>query len=154
AAAGPLLVPRANAERGSINLYIEDFQKAQTLLRNAVRDLESRQLLDAVELPRAYNNLAFATQAVSGLDDENGLKEAEKLAQKCLALYREHRLADDVILVETYNLLGTNSAARGQFAQAVERFRTGIAKAEKLGVKADPQRSNLLLNLALVHKAQ
>jgi CHAT domain-containing protein/tetratricopeptide (TPR) repeat protein len=151
---GPLMLSRARAEKGSISLYLEDFRKAHALLRDAVTELERRPVVNVLELPRAYNNLAFATQVVSGLNDEAGLASVEKMGEKCLALYREHQLADDVVLVEMYNLLGTNAAARGQYAQAVQRFRTGIAKAEKVGSKADPQRSNLLLNLALLYKAQ
>ena len=58
------------------------------------------------------------------------------------------------MLVETIGVLGTCEALRGDYARALEHFRDSVKRCEKLGAPADQQHSNLLLNVALLHKSQ
>src|SRR5581483_9243571 len=50
--------------------------------------------------------------------------------------------------------LGICAAERGWYTLAVDRFRDGLTRCERLGPTADLQQSNLQLNLALLHKSQ
>src|SRR5262249_15830853 len=97
---------------------------------------------------RAYTNLAIVEQACGDLD------QAEARAGQCRALYRRLEWPDDMIVVETCNVLGACAAERGHYKLAMNQFREGTALCEKLGRAADPAHSQLLLNLALLHKSQ
>src|SRR5262249_42281432 len=66
----------------------------------------------------------------------------------------QFQLPDDLVLVEVEDLLGTCVAQRGDYAEAIAHFRAGVARCTPLGAEADPAHSNLLLNIALLHKAQ
>jgi CHAT domain-containing protein len=145
---GLLLEPRLKTEEGSLELLLGSYARARDLLRAAVADLEKQSPLDLVELPRALNNLALVEQATDQPD------RAEQLGRRCLELYRRHELPDDLILVETHNLLGCAAAQRGDYPEAVARFKAGVAVCVNLGEAADPPRSNLLLNVALLHRCQ
>ncbi len=145
---GLLLQPRLKTEQGSLELILSAFARARTALRTAVAAMDQQAPLNLIELPRACNNLAFAELASNEVD------RAERLGQKNLDLYRRFALPDDAIVVETHDLLGSCAALHGDYSLAIERYRKGIALCQQLGPVADPQRSNLLLNVALLHKGQ
>jgi CHAT domain-containing protein len=145
---GLLIEPRLKTEEGSLQILLGSYALARPLLRQAVQELEEQSPLDLMQLPRALNNLAVVEQAT----DE--VARAETLGRKTLTLYRKYDLPEDLLLVETFNLLGTCAAQRGDYAAAIDEFREGVARCAKLGSIADPPHSNLLLNIALLHKAQ
>jgi tetratricopeptide (TPR) repeat protein len=60
----------------------------------------------------------------------------------------------DLVLVETHNLLGSCAAQDGDYARAISHFQDGVDCCDKLGREADAPHCNLLLNIALLHKAQ
>jgi CHAT domain-containing protein/tetratricopeptide (TPR) repeat protein len=143
-----LLQPRLKAEQGGLQVLLGAYPQARTALRTAVAALGDQKPLNLVEYPRALNNLAIVELAADERD------KAEEFAKRCLGLYQEFRLPDDLLLIETLNLLGTCAAQNGDYADAIRRFRDGIGRAERLGEPADSQRTNLLLNVALLLKAQ
>jgi CHAT domain-containing protein len=145
---GFLLEPRLKAEQGGLHILLGAYPQARTTLRAAVTALGDQKPLNLIELPRALNNLAIVELAA----DER--EKAEELGKRCLAMYQEYRLPDDLVLVEAVNLLGTCAAQNGDYAEAIRLFRDGIRRAERLGEPAEPQRTNLLLNVALLLKAQ
>jgi CHAT domain-containing protein/tetratricopeptide (TPR) repeat protein len=147
-AAEALLGPRMKLEQGGLEVLLGGAAKARGLLRVAVAELERHDPVNLTELPPALNNLAVVELAT---EDP---ARAEQLGQKALTLYRRHRLPDDLVVVETLNLLGSCAAQHGDYAVAIEHFRDGVGRCEKLGAAADPPRCNLLLNVALLHKAQ
>ncbi len=147
-AGSSLLETKLQTQEGGLKLYVGKYTDARVKLRAAVADLERQAPPNLFDLPVALNNLALAEQAT------DNLPAAEEAGQKCLALYRRYGLPDDPILIETYNLLGACAALRGQYAVAIERFREGVARCQKLGTTTDPQLSNLLLNIALLLKGQ
>src|SRR5207244_2159026 len=99
-----------------------------------------------IDFPAALLSLGVVEQATGGVD------RAETLAKRCIALYRDNALPDDLTLGETYNLLGTCLALRGYYALAIEQFRKGVACCARLGTPANAHHGNLLLNMALLHK--
>jgi CHAT domain-containing protein len=145
---GPLVLPRLQAEQGLVQAILGSYARSRQLLRDALRRLDEQEPANLLDLPRALNNLAVVEQATNELD------RAEKLARRCLELYRKEALPEDLVQLEAYNLLGSFLAHRGEYAQAIEQFREGIALAERLGRPADRQRGNLLLSTALLHKVQ
>jgi tetratricopeptide (TPR) repeat protein len=147
---GFLIRPRLQAERGGLRVVLGQFVESRPLLRDAVAELEKQSPPNLVELPRVLLNLAAAELASDG----RGLGAAVKLGTRCLDLYRSYGLPDDLVLVEAHNLLGTCAAQNGEYAVAVKHFRAGLARCPGLGAPAAPYRSNLLLNLALLYKAQ
>src|SRR5262249_10811874 len=118
------------------------------LLARAVGDLEDQSPPNLVELPAALLNLGVAELATGGR------VRAEAAGRRCLALDRKHRLAGGLGLGGTHNRLGTCAAQDGDYARAIGEFRAGTALCARLGNAADGQHSNLLLNIALLHKAQ
>lgn len=156
---GPLLQPRVKAEQGTLQVNRGAYQEAQAFLRAAVAEMEKQDPPNLVELPRALNNLAIAEQATD-------LPRAEKWAQQCLALYVKYEMPPDLVQVETYNLLGTCAALNGYYAKGIEHLRNGMdlcvelgkqtaaVQNEELRLQAGKMHSNLLLNEALLHKAQ
>jgi CHAT domain-containing protein/tetratricopeptide (TPR) repeat protein len=145
---GPLVQPRLKVEQGYLKVIMGIYKDALALLTEAVDQLQKQDPPNLIDLTRALNNLAVAEQAT---EDP---ARAEKHGRECLELYRLYDLPADLIQVETYNLLGTAIALRGDYAAAIAQFRTGSALCDKLGPQADPQLSNLLLNIALLYKAQ
>jgi CHAT domain-containing protein/tetratricopeptide (TPR) repeat protein len=140
---------RLKADKGSLQAILSKFKESRPLLRAAVADLDKRWPRNLIELPPL-----LLTLGVVELELGERLR-AEELGKQCRDLYKEYRLADDAILVETYNLLGTCAAQRGDYDEAIkEHFRKGIERCKGLGKAAAPQQSNLLLNIALLHKAQ
>ncbi len=139
---------RLQGEKGSMQLLLGSYEKARQALSEAVRVLEAQEPVNLIDLPRALLGLGIVEQG------SGAVARAETLGHRCLALYRKHSLPDDLTLVETRNLLGTCLALRGEYAQAIEQFRPAADCCEKLGPAANAQHSNLLLNWALVHKAQ
>jgi len=108
-----IYVGKANNLRSRVGSYFHQGRwqdaKTGTLLREAVADLETQVPLNLIELPRALNNLALAEQATSEM------LEAEKISTRCLKLYADNKLPDDLIRAETLNLLGTCAALRGDY---------------------------------------
>src|SRR5262249_43466519 len=145
---GGLLGPRLHAEQGRLQVFRGEFAASRQLLAGAVAALEAQAPPNLVELPPALLNLAVAELATGARP------KAEAAGRRCLDLYREFHLPDDLVLVEAYNLLGTCAAQDGDYARAAGHFREGVGRCDGLGPAADPSRSNLLLNLALLHKAQ
>jgi CHAT domain-containing protein/tetratricopeptide (TPR) repeat protein len=139
---------KIKAEKGSLNLVLGSYENARKTLQDAVGILEKQTPVNLRDLPSALLNLGVVEESVGAVD------EAEKLGQHCLDLYRKHELPTDLTLAESHNLLGSCLALRGEYAQAIECFRDGVACCEKLGAAANLQHSNLLLNIALLHKAQ
>jgi CHAT domain-containing protein/tetratricopeptide (TPR) repeat protein len=142
------MAAKLQAEKGSLLLVLGSYEKARALLRQAVEGLEAQSPLNLVDLPRALLALAIVEQATGQVE------RAETLGRRGLELYQQFALPDDVTLAETHDLLGTCQALRGEYAQAIEYFRTGLACCTRLGSPADRQHSNLLLNVGLLHKSQ
>ena len=147
-AADPLVACRLKAEQGGLEVVLGEYRRSRPLLREALAELERQSPPNLVELPRVLLNLAVV-ELVTG-----GRARAAELGERCRGLYRKQGLRDDLLLVEACNLLGSCAAQDGDYARAVGLLREGVAVCGRLGTSADPQRCNLLLNLALVHKAQ
>ncbi|MCC6418593.1 MAG: CHAT domain-containing protein [Gemmataceae bacterium] len=143
-----LIEPRLHAEQGRLQVLLGDYAPSRRLLDGAVRDLEKQSPVNLIDLPAALLNLGVAELATGGRH------RATELGNRCRTLYDKHRLPPDLVLVETYNLLGTCAAQDGNYQQGIAFFREGAALCVRLGPAADPQRSNLLLNIALLHKSQ
>jgi CHAT domain-containing protein len=139
---------RIKAEQGRLHILRGSFELARGKLVEAIQDLEKQKPLHLLELTRIKNSLAIVEQARGELD------ESKKLSENVLLVYREQELPTDLVLIETFNILGTNAALRGNQSDAIERFRQGIQACEEIGPKGDRQRSSLLINIALLHKAQ
>jgi CHAT domain-containing protein/tetratricopeptide (TPR) repeat protein len=144
----PLVYPRLHADHGALEMLVGSYAKSLPLLRNAVAELESQKPNNLNELPRAFNNCATVELATGDA------VKAETLAKKTLELYRQHKLPDDRIVVESCNLLGMCAAQSGEFAQAIAYYRDGLARCDRLETGADPPRSKLHLNIALLHQSQ
>jgi CHAT domain-containing protein len=146
---GALLEPRFKVERGRLKAIMDrDREPARRLLRAAVEDLEGQSPANLVELPRALLTLG-AVELAGGTR-----AEAERLGKRALKLYEEHRLPEDLVLVEAYNLLGTCTAQGGDYAAGLDLYRKGVALCGRLGPAADLQHCGLRLNMALLLKAQ
>ncbi len=103
---------------------------------------------ELIDLPRALNTPAVVEQT------RNELTVAEGRARLAVDLYKNHDLPDDLVLVESYGVLGTCAALRGNYKEGIDLFRAGAKLSDKIGKPADRQLSNLLLNIALLHKSQ
>jgi CHAT domain-containing protein/tetratricopeptide (TPR) repeat protein len=146
--AGGLIEPRLNAEQGTLQVRLGDYGPARRLLEGALSDLDNQSPTNLVALPAALLSLAIA---------ELGTGErarAQEHGRRCVELYGVHTLPPDRVLVEAYTLLGTCAALDGDYVGAVGQFREGAALCARLGPAAGATRCNLLLNLALLHKAQ
>ncbi len=146
--AGGLIEPRLHAEQGRLHVLLGEYAPSRPLLAGAVRDLEGQSPLNLVELPAALLTLGVAELATGDR------ARAEKAGRRCLDLYRVHGLPDDLVLVEAYNLLGNCTAHDGDYAEAIKHFRAGVGRCPGLGPAADRPHYNLLLNIALLLKAQ
>ncbi len=147
--AGPtLLEPKLKAEAGQLGLALGALRQAREHLGPAVAQMEQQSPPDLHELPRAYLNRGTA-ELMTG-----GIEEGARLAEKGLKLYRQYRLNDDPILVDLHNLFGASATQTGDFAAALQRYGAGLAVCDRLGPAAASQRCNLLLNIALLHRAQ
>jgi tetratricopeptide (TPR) repeat protein len=143
-----LIDPALQGEGGRLELALGSLKEARALLRTSVAELGGQTPPNLRELPHAYLNLGTVELMTEEIDP------AERLGKKCLDLYASYRLPDDTVVIDAYNLLGTCSAQTGMYAEAIGRYREGLARCEALGRAADSQRCNLLLNVALVHKSQ
>ncbi len=139
---------RLRAEEGSLLVLTTAYKKARPALRGALAELEKQSPPDLIEYPRVLNALAIAEQALGNP------ARALVLGEKTLALYRLHAIPEDVVLVETYNVLGTAAALTGEYARAFEHYRAGIEVAGKIGADANVQHSALLLNSAILYRSQ
>jgi CHAT domain-containing protein/tetratricopeptide (TPR) repeat protein len=146
--AGSLIAPRLHTEQGTLRVLVGEFTPARRLLDAAVRELESQSPVNLTVLPPALLNLAVAEL---GADNR---ARAEELGRRCLGLYNKHHLANDLVRIETYNLLGACAAQDGDYAHAIAHFREGVKCCRELQPAADAQHCNLLLNIALLYKAQ
>jgi CHAT domain-containing protein/tetratricopeptide (TPR) repeat protein len=136
------------AERGILHLYRELFEEADSLLSKAVEDLQDQTVANLIDLPRALNALAVVEQA------KNNLKESKDWAERALALYKKHGLPDDLVKVESYNILGTSEALRGSYEDARKLLLEGVELCKAIGPSSDRQLSNLYLNIALIFRSQ
>jgi CHAT domain-containing protein/tetratricopeptide (TPR) repeat protein len=143
-----LIEYRLKAEAGSMEVMVGEFERARPLLREAVTVLKAQSPLNLSDLPRALLNLAVV-ELVTRPDGP-----ARDLGDQCRRLYQDYQLPPDATLVEVYNLLGTCAAQNGDYHKAIEGFREGEAVCAKLGKAAISHRCHLLLNIALLHKAQ
>jgi CHAT domain-containing protein/tetratricopeptide (TPR) repeat protein len=139
---------RIKTEVGFLRVFLGSYPEAGRALREALAVLEKQKPVNLIDLPRTLNSLAVVEQSTDGVD------RAEELALRCLQLYKDHGLPDDTVLIEAYNLLGTNSTLRGNHAEAAERFREGVARCAPLGRKGERLLASLSVNLALLHKSQ
>jgi len=139
---------KLKGEKGGLQLLLGAYEKAHQALAEAVPVMEKQTPLNLIDFPRALHCLAILELAAGRL------KEAEKLGKKGLDLYREYDLPDDLTLAETYNLVGSCQFVSGRSSEAIKQLRKGVACCEKIGLAANLQHSNLLLNIGLVHKAQ
>lgn len=139
---------RLKTEQGYLQVFLGTYGEARESLRDALKRLDKQSPPNLIDLPRTLNSLAIVEQATDGLE------RAEELAQRCVQLYRLNNLPTDTVLIEAFNLLGTNSALSGSPYRAVERYREGIARCEQLGPQADPLLARIYVNLSLLHKAQ
>jgi tetratricopeptide (TPR) repeat protein len=149
---GTLLESRLKAERGRLIAILKpgarDRGEARELLGDAVKDLEGQSPANLVEFARALLTLGV-------LELEGGSRaKAEELGRRSQKLYEEHRLPGDLVLVETYDLLGSCAALGGNYADAIEQYQQGAKQCDLLGKVADPQSCGLRLNLAVLYKAQ
>jgi CHAT domain-containing protein/tetratricopeptide (TPR) repeat protein len=142
---GQLLEPRMKSERGGLKLFLNSYPDARKLLEEAIDDLEKQDPPNLVELPRVLNNLAI-------VEVETNPKRALELVTQCMKLYGD--LPPDLNQVETHNLFGTCKALQGDYTEGIKEFQTALDLCDKLGSLADRQRSKLLLNKALLYKAQ
>lgn len=146
--AGPtLLEPRLKAEGGQLELSLARLGNASASLRRAVQQMEGQEPLDLRELPRAYLFCGTA-ELMTG-----STSEATRLGRKGVELYRKHQLIDDAVLVELINLVGCSARQAGDYKEAIDRFREGLAACAP-GNSGAGQRCNLHLNIALLYKAQ
>lgn len=67
------------------------YPQARAALRMAVTGLGQQKPLNLIEFPRALNNLAIVELAA----DER--QKAEELGKRCLGLYQEFRLPEDLL---------------------------------------------------------
>ena len=130
-------------------MLLGSYEKARQSLGEAVTAMEKQTPLNLIDFPRRLLSLGIVEQAAGGVD------RAEALAKRCLALYQDNALPDDLtrggIVQPARHLPGPARRVRPGH-RAVSRREWPAA--EKLGVAADAQQSNLLLNMALLHKAQ
>ncbi|MEI7684345.1 MAG: CHAT domain-containing protein [Planctomycetota bacterium] len=147
-AGGSLLRTKLETEQGSLHYLLGATKTGRQMLRDAVEGLERQRPWNLIELPRAYINLAAVEAATGDLD------KAERLIQRTADLYAQYQLPDDSVIVEACNLRGSVLAQRGDYAKAIQHFREGIERCSVPTLETPMQRSNLLLNIALLHKSQ
>lgn len=147
-AGGSLLNSKLDTEQGSLQYLLGATKAGRAKLRDAVDALERQAPWNLFELPRAYINLAAVEASADGLD------KAEKLVLKTLDLYQTYSLPDDAVVVEACNLRGSIFAQRGDYTKAIQYFREGLDRCQTQTIEGPLQRSNLLLNIALLHKSQ
>lgn len=147
-AGGSLLSTKLHTEQGSLLYLLGVTKTSRQVLRDAVDALERQRPMNLIELPRAYINLAAVEASATDLQN------AERLIDKTLDLYAQHSLPDDAVIVEACNLRGSVLAQRGDFSKAIKYFREGLDRCTMTSFEAPLQRSNLLLNIALLHKSQ
>jgi len=147
-AGGSLLASKLDTEQGSLHYLLGATTTGRLKLQHAVDLLERQTPWNLIELPRAYINLATVESTTDDLD------KAERLVHKTLDLYGRFKLPDDAVIVEACNIRGTVMAQRGDYAKAIQFFRDGLEHCSTPTPEAPLQRSNLLLNIALLHKTQ
>ncbi len=144
----PLVDARLKSDRGGLELMTSAYQTARTSLSRALIALDTQDPPNLRALPKVLVNLATAELAC----DSPG--KADLLLARCADLYRKYRLNPDPVRAECDYLLGVSAARRGEFAQAMSHFRSGLAACAESGPAADAVRFNLWLNVALIHKDQ
>lgn len=143
-----LVQPRMKFEQGSLELILGAYQDARGQLRASVFELEIQSPQNLIDYPRALNHLALVELATGEA------KRAQGVAEKTLEVYRKNHLPPDAIHVDAYNLIGTSLAQQGDYPEAIKKFRAGIGICDQVGSSVAEQRGSLLLNIALLLKAQ
>jgi CHAT domain-containing protein/tetratricopeptide (TPR) repeat protein len=144
----PLVDGRLKSDRGGLELMTSAYQTARKSLAVALADLDAADPPNLRALPKVLVNLATAELACDTPE------KADTLLTRCAELYRKHKLPADPVRAECAYLRGAASARRGEFAQAMDHFRSGLALCETVGRPADAVKFNLWLNVALIHKEQ
>lgn len=139
---------RLKSDRGGLELMTSAYPTARKSLLLALADLDAADPPNLRAVPKVLVNLATAELACDAPD------KADPLLVRCAELYRKHKLPADTVRAECDYLSGVTAARRGDFAQAMAQFRSGLALCETVGRPADPVRFNLWLNVALIHKEQ
>ena len=139
---------RLKSDRGGLELMTSAYPTARKSLLLALADLDAADPPNLRAVPKVLVNLATAELACDAPD------KADPLLVRCAELYRKHKLPADTVRAECDYLSGVTAARRGDFAQAMAQFRSGLVLCETVGRPADPVRFNLWLNVALIHKEQ
>jgi CHAT domain-containing protein/tetratricopeptide (TPR) repeat protein len=139
---------RLKSDLGGLELMTSAYQTARKSLAQALVDLDAAEPPNLRALPKVLVNLATAELACDTPE------KADPLLARCAELYRKHKLPPDPVRAECDYLLGAASARRGEFAQAMDHFRAGLALCDTVGRSADAVKFNLWLNVALIHKEQ
>lgn len=139
---------RLSADRGMMELLSASYPVARDLLRRSLNELDAADPPDLRATTLVLVNLAAAELALGSAD------QAEKYVARCGELYQSRRLPDDAVRAENEYLGGAAATMRGGYADAVARFRAGLAICDRVGAGTDPVRFNLWLNTALIHKEQ
>jgi CHAT domain-containing protein/tetratricopeptide (TPR) repeat protein len=151
---------RLEAEQGVLSIYLGAYPRALPALRAASTLLEEQSVENLVEnlvdYPRVLTSLAIVelNSVAGGNRDADNTELPERRAKKVQELYKKYYLPNDLVLVETWNILGTCNLWRGDYREAIKDFRAGAALCELLGGAAQAQRCNLLLNIAILHRSQ
>lgn len=145
---GSLILPRLFLQQGGLQTILGSHREARDRLIDSLKDLERQQPVNLIELPRTYNNLALVELTL----EES--KKAEEYARKSLKLYSQYSLPNDLTIVEAHNILGNSLAQQGSYKEGIDSFEAGEKICERLGDIAKSQRSNLLLNIAILEKSQ
>jgi CHAT domain-containing protein/tetratricopeptide (TPR) repeat protein len=143
-----LVQPRMKFEQGSLELIAGAYREALPRLRASVQELEAHTPLNLVDYPRALNHLSLVELATGDS------KLSKSAAEKTLDVYRKFSLPADGVKVDTFNLLGNSLAQQGDYPEAKKTFEEGVRLCEQIGPSVVEQRGSLLLNIALLLKAQ
>lgn len=145
---GSLILPRLLLQQGGLQTILGSHREARDRLLASLSSLEKQNPVNLLELPRTYNNLGLVELTL----EES--KTAENYARKSLKLYRDHSLPSDLTVVEAHNILGNALAQQGSYKEGIDSFEAGEKICAELGDIAKAQRSNLLLNIAILEKSQ
>lgn len=112
--------PRFQTNLGAIHRLMGQMDRAEPLLRDAVRRWEKLGAAHQVELAESLNALAVLYQ------EQGRLTAAERLFQRCLAI-RESKLgASHLAVADTVNLMAQLYERLGQDSRAAALFRRGL----------------------------
>lgn len=144
----PLVDGRLKSDRGGLELMTAAHQTARASLQKALADLDASEPVNLRALPKVLVNLATAELALEAPE------RADPLLVRCAALYRKYNLLPDAVRVECDYLSGVAATRRGEYAQAMEHFRSGLALCATVGKPAEAVHFNLHLNVGLLFSEQ